>query len=261
MMENITITDDAFSKYLYLGGVMVKNIMLQISVFGNFKDIAPSQDNLTSLIKELNGFLPVTSKVFNVNAVSGEMESLDRIQMNNDSTGWRIEFQIERINVVYTSAVSSSDNYNYAEVIQTGVKYLEIAINALQLSKMYTRLAIYSQFINPIGDKKIAIPFFGKLPAYVRNYNELSEWEILMNKNGIFERNNEETTNEIITYSLKTLINDLSKYAVLVTTDINTSQHKMTERFTIQDMTDFSSYAIMRMDTMLSNIEKDVCYE
>ena len=56
---------------------------LQVCVFGKYTEISPTPERFTSMMQTFPGFLPVASQAINIDAISGKVENLMRIQMNS----------------------------------------------------------------------------------------------------------------------------------------------------------------------------------
>ena len=225
---------------------------LQVCVFGKYTEISPTPERFTSMMQTFPGFLPVASQAINIDAISGKVENLMRIQMNNQDTGWRIEIQPDRINAVCSPKELSIRSI---DLVDTGVSYIKQACKALHINsdKNYSRLAVNTQIANPSGSCKPPIPFVSNFPNFFSTENDLSEWTVSFNKQGSIDLEEEVPTNEIMTCTLGTSRIDPNQFAQLITIDINTTQNDLRERFGIIHLEQFASYAKAIIQTMLEN--------
>lgn len=254
-MTGRTINDIMLLKQVaYWGGFKMQLMVMQISVFGSFRDIQPDQERLIKLIEGLPGFIPGTSQHLNIDATSRKIEALQRIIMMNNTTGWRLEIQVDRINAIYVAGEAIANPNSKEALVATGIDCLKKCIDILNIERGFIRLAINGQYVKPMGKAIPEIPFTANLPNYIENIDEVSEWNLTLNKNGQVTINNDERTNEILSCSLGNAVTDPSEHAMIVTVDINTLQSNIVERFKISDMQAFSEYAMHRWDEMLSSI-------
>ena len=247
------INDSFEGDTVCLGGTLMNTIELQISVFGKYKDIIPTPERFSALMTSLPGFLPVASQAINIDAITGKIENLARIQMNDQNTAWRIEVQPERINVIYSPNNIDTEINTHVDY---GIALFQKTCESLKLNTEngFMRLAVNAQFADPTGSKKPIMPFVTQFPKQITNQEELSEWTISFNKQGMFELNKEKIdTNEIMACSLGTSRVDTNQYALLMTADINTTQNDLRERFGMNDLVRFVSYAKEKMGIMLEN--------
>ncbi|MGN0243989.1 MAG: hypothetical protein ACI4CT_08015 [Lachnospiraceae bacterium] len=254
-MTEIMIDDIILLKKLtYWGGTLMNLTLIQISVFGSFRDIQPEQNNLIKLITGLPGFIPGTSQHLSIDAASGKVENLQRIVMNNNVNGWRLEVQPDRLNAVYSVTSDVSEQVSRDDLVHIGIEYLKTCIDILNIDRRFTRLAINAQYVDPTGKVTPNIPFNACLPSYISSIDEVCEWNLTLNRNGQVIINNVEKTNEILSCSLGSSLADPIDHARLITIDINTLQNVLVERFNINDMNKFAHYALSRWDAMLSNL-------
>ena len=254
-MTKKTINDIMLMKKIaYWGGTPMNLTMIQISVFGSFRDIQPEQNTLIKLMQGLPGFIPGTAQHLNIDAASGKVENLQRILMTNNLNGWRLEVQPDRLNAVYSVTSDAAAQNNRNSLVSVGIDYLKNCINILNIDRRFTRLAINAQYVDPTGKSIPNIPFTSHLPKYISSIDEVCEWNLTLNKNGQVTINNVEQTNEILSCSLGSSLADPSEHAKLITIDINTLQNVLVERFSINDMSIFSTYALERWDAMLSSL-------
>lgn len=209
---------------------------------------------MIKLIQGLPGFIPGTAQHLNIDAASGKVENLQRILMNNNVNGWRLEVQPDRLNAVYSVTSDVSAQGNRDDLVSIGINYLKSCIEILNINRQFTRLAINAQYVDPTGKATPNIPFSSHLPNYISNIDEVCEWNLTLNKNGQVTINNVEKTNEILSCSLGSSLADPSDHAKLITIDINTLQNVLVERFNINDMSTFADYALSRWDSMLSSL-------
>ena len=241
-------------KFAYWGGSQMRLTTIQLSAFGYFRDIQPEQNNLVNLMNSLPGFIPGTTLHLNINAASGKVENLQRIVMNNNENGWRIEVQLDRINAVCTAGTNTNALCDRDKLVADGIDYLKKCIDSISFRKLFTRLAINAQYVKPTGKVTPTVPFGCTMPKYITNIDEVCEWNLTFNRKGQLTINSVEITNEILACSLGNSITDPSEHAMLITVDINTSQNSLAERFSFNDMGIFSKYALKRWDEMMSSL-------
>ena len=241
-------------KRIFQGDANMSLNMVQISVFGYYAEIQPTPDNISALMSQLSGFMPTTFQNININPISGKVEKFQRIRMNNNDAGWRIEMLPERINIVHTADSTVSTENDKDRLVGEGITYLEGALNALKSTRKFLRLAVNAQYVKPIGRRIPTIPFVDSLPGYIESTEELCEWNLMLNKKGKFDSNGDETTNEIFTCNLASIQEDPSQHAIITIIDINTMQDNLNERFNIEDLKDFCRYALGRWNDMLTGI-------
>lgn len=229
-------------------------LALQVSIFGNFKSIEPNQENIIALMQELGGFLPSTLNAISIDP-SGNVETVQRIHMLNKSEGWNIEVQLDRINATYNLLVKDPD---YSKLVASGVSLLKRVVRVFKIEKKYSRLAVNTRIAIPTDRRIPQIPFMSELPSYLSSINDLVEWNITLNKKGRLSLSADEYTNEILTYALGTAVGDPTKHAILVTADINTIQDNTTERFSMNELDVFSSYAVPRIRDMIGEIISNI---
>lgn len=234
----------------------MNTVMIQLSVFGSFGSIVPESENLISLMKSLKGFIPGSLKSLSINALSGQIESANRIQMANSESGWRIDFQVDRTDVIYSKPISQ-DGLEFLEgQVAEGLDILSKAFDAISIIPEFSRLAINAQFVKVTGKEKPKIPFITSLPSYIESDKGIKEWNITLNRAGNVTIDSEEKTNELLTCSLAHAATDPSQNAILFTLDINTIAENTTRRFSIEQYKTFLDYGIQRMDTMLNDFRE-----
>lgn len=225
---------------------------LQVSAFGDYMEIIPTPERITNLMMALKGFLPVTNRAIHIDADRGTVENIPRIHMQDQDSSWKIEIQPDRINAVFSSSDTSE---GIDSLIDNGLNLIHTTCESIDVKRQsFTRLATNIQLAYPSGKEKPEVPFIGKFPKQITNPDNLLEWTVSFNNKGsLMINDNKEETNEIMSCALGMAKGDPSKFAMLLTVDINTTQNDLRERFGIEQFDEFIKYAKVKISEIIEN--------
>lgn len=209
----------------------MKVITIQISIFGNYHDITPTNNRFSVLSKALPSFLPNTQQILNVQVDSGVAKFEPRISLLNNDDRITIDFQADRIDASYAPGEATLSEEETSAKIDKCLEYINDAYVAIPAKerKNAKRLALSIQFVECEGDTK------PDWRPYINDETDedLFEWSVMKNVRGNIEFDGKsEIINQATQYSLGISNNTpTTKYAILKLIDYNTAQEQTEERF------------------------------
>ena len=243
-----------------IGGNDMANFMdIQFSVFGNFKEIEATHENIMRLMMELKDFklLPSTFVNQNINIDTKEVESENRISFVSMDQSFKLVINSERVDFTYNSnkieksndTVFINEKFTYFyEVYLALFKTLEIKGNRLAVN------------INLLGDRiinnSVAEYFNNNIKAF-KFYKDknISDWNYSTTAKSFITINNLNEELNIIT-NLNTISNiDNLEKRLLCHFDINTVKENTNERFINENINDFLENLKIILKELIANFE------
>ena len=227
-----------------MGGNNMANFMdIQFSIFGDFREIKATHENIMELMIGLGSFklLPTTVVNQNINIDTNEIESENRISFISMDQVFKIVIDSERVDFTYDlKQIEKSDDSTF--INEKFTYFNEVYLKLFEILEIKgNRLAIN---VTLLGDKSIDNSVTEYFNQNIRPFNfysnkKISDWNYsTTGKSSININNNEEELNIITSLSTITNINSSEK-RLLCHFDINTIKESTSNRFINKDINDF----------------------
>lgn len=221
-------------------------INYQLNIFGNFENLNPSSDLVTSLLNNLKeyNFLPT---LFNEITSNGQL--INRLALKTLDNNCIVEFKINIITINFNKVNDKNEHTELSTIIN---KYINIFIGINEYTSLNAhRLSLVTKYIYEFDGIENIVKYYNLL--FKENQflaeKEIAEWNYRVVTNETIELKETEklnvisAINKVELFKLEDLItnspNQVSKNALEFNFDINTHHSKLNDRFHINEILDF----------------------
>lgn len=238
------------------GETMNKILNMQTSFFGSFIDIRLETEIVIQLLTALKdkAFVPGSADIASVDLKTGKMIVDSRLRFVSQDKTWTIVFLPERIDFNYNYQLESKVYKNINTLLEVAEELIEKVFSVLD-GMLGNRLALNCrlELEDMVGDdlKQFYNKFTRPLAAYEQE--PFAEWGVRFNARGKCKISNqeEEECNRITEMSQ---IDNNGK--VVLSVDVNTLQHNMSQRFQYGNLICFDNDATQFITEVIKEIEE-----
>ncbi len=219
-------------------------LSFQMSIFGTFSHFSATKENYDKVLTALGGkFLPSSIIGRDFDLQSGKVTQSARMSFINPDSGWNIVLLKDRIDLNFSKSDGLDSEIAIQVILQEGKEALGKVMKSLHISA--GRIAVNYKYT--VDNEKEKIERIRKKVASGVSYfntKNIGEWSVHNDSIESVELNGvNEVTNIIVDISMFNKNPRDEPTQLIIGYDINTHQLNLTERFKINDISTFFTYA------------------